>query len=153
MEMNNYIIVSLFLAFLVLFIVSGYESAPVNSTVVTTTTPQNCAGADLNFNYSAQQTPIKAPVGTNTFSVVYVTNNGNVTENISIAVSSNLGLQFIVAKPFLAQIGQKSYTEYEVSSPSEPGNYSAEITLTAAYGSCKNSKSFAALVWVTNSSS
>lgn len=153
MEIGNYIIISFFVCFLVLFIMSGYLSIPGSQPSTISTSLQNCQGVNLTFNYSAQQTPIRAPINTNTFSVVYVTNDGNVTQNVSISGVATPSLSLIFAKPFLAVIGQKSYTEYEISNPQVIGNYSANMTLTANYANCRTSKSFISKIDVVSNKS
>ena len=108
----------------------------------------NCAGAKLGFTYNTSN--INASTGTNTFGVIYVTSTGNVTQDISLSVSSHPSLDILVAPSFTSSPGQKSYTEYEVSYPQSAGDYAANVTLTSKYYNCVLSKSFMIVINVAN---
>ncbi len=150
-----YILIGVLVLFVILIALAGLTTGNNKSTGgngTSTGTLINCNGVNLNFNYSASQNATTAPAGTNTFNVIYITNTGNTTENISLAVSSHSSLKILVAASFSAPIGQKSYTEYEIASPQIVGNYTANVTLTSRYDNCVLSKSFIANIIVTKSS-
>ena len=135
---------------LVLTIYSGLSGA--RNTFTSGKLYVNCSGLNLGFNYSAQKTAITAPVGKNTFNVIYLTNTGNSTYNVSVSGQNSTYLQFRFAKSFNTQAGRGGYyTEYEIVNPTVLGNYTENITLTAAYENCMLSKQLLAYIEVTNS--
>lgn len=155
MKTNLYIILGLSALIVALFFVSGYFSAPGTSSSQSSSNNSfisgyGCDAYNLAFTYNSTDS-LKAPSNTNTFGIVYVTNVGNVTDNISITGAKNSNLNILFAKSFSAPVGQKSYTEYEFAMPS-PGNYTENMTLTALYNGCKLSKSFLVYVQVTSNS-
>jgi hypothetical protein len=134
---------------LVLAIYGGISSA--RSTSAQSKLYINCSGLNLEFNYSAQKTTIIAPLGKDTFNVIYLNNTGNSTYNISISGQNSTNLQLLFAKSFNTQAGQSGYyTEYEIINPTTPGNYTENITLTSLYKNCMLSKYLLAHIEVIN---
>ncbi len=153
---------------LVLIVLAGVSSPPGNldfigssynggSSAITTPPVQGKCNYNLAFNYTTQTTPIKAPIGQVTFDTIFVTNEGNVTENVSLAVSPQSGAPFTVKVANTTAVPttpshKTIYTTFGVYTPTRIGNYTATVTILSAYAGCTNSTSYTAHIDVVNGS-
>ena len=150
---QKYVISAVVVAFFVLFVLSGVASNPSASNNLIKRTV-SCGAVNLNFTASGPSN-VSAAVGSNTFVVFYMTNDGNVTSSFSLrttAISS--GAPTIVdAGPAALAPGVKGYTQLKISDPQVPGSYTVNSTISSSYLKCVNSKSFVYKIYVNGTNS
>ena len=150
---QKYVISAVVVAFFVLFILSGVASNPSASNNPVKQTA-NCSAVNLNFTANGPSN-VSAAVGSNTFVVFYITNNGNVTSSFSLrttAINSS-ALTIVDAGPASLAPGAKGYTQLKISNPQVPGSYTVNSTISSNYLKCVNSKSFVYKIYVNGTNS
>ena len=112
----------------------------------------NCTSPNLNFSYYGAISNVSAKTGSSSISEIYVTNKGNVTENISISATPIGNVPFKVEVPgsVLDNVSSTVYFQYILPNLQTIGKYTIQMGIRAVHGDCEKSVSFPVSVNITS---
>lgn len=112
----------------------------------------NCTSPNVNFSYYGAISSVSAKTGSSSVSEIYVTDTGNVTENISIAATLVGNVPFTVEVPSATAdtVNKTVYFQYIIPNIQTTGLYTIQMKILATSGKCERYVSFPISVNITS---
>ncbi len=131
---------------------SSSVSASHNSNYSSINYVSNCTSPNINFSYYGAISNVSAKTGSSSISELYVTNKGNVTENVSISATPIGTVPFKVEVPgsVMDNVSSTVYFQYVLPNLQTTGQYQIQMRIVAIHGDCEKSVSFPVSINITS---